>query len=82
MGRCKIPYKTLQDLPDRLRNVLPEHAQEIYRAAFNNAFEEYKNPSKKRSPEDPHEEVCHKVAWAAVKKIYKKGKDGQWIQKK
>ncbi len=29
-----MPYDNLSDLPDSVRNNLPEHAQEIYRAAF------------------------------------------------
>ena len=38
-----MPYKTVDDLPDNVTNVLPKHAQEIYRAAFNNAWDEYKD---------------------------------------
>jgi hypothetical protein len=30
--RGAVPYDSLSDLPDRVRNNLPEHAQEIYRA--------------------------------------------------
>jgi cation transport regulator len=56
-----MPYKKLTALPESVRNNLPRHAQEIYLAAFNNAWEEY------REPEDRHgkasrEEVAHKVA--------------------
>jgi cation transport regulator len=29
-----MPYDKLSDLPDNVRNNLPEHAQEIYRAAY------------------------------------------------
>jgi len=32
-----MPYARLSDLPDSVRDNLPLHAQEIYRAAFNNA---------------------------------------------
>jgi hypothetical protein len=32
-----MPYDKLSDLPDNVRNNLPEHAQEIYRAAYNSA---------------------------------------------
>jgi cation transport regulator len=32
-----MPYDKLSDLPDNVRNNLPEHAQEIYRAAYNPA---------------------------------------------
>ncbi len=32
-----MPYDNLSDLPDSVRNNLPKHAQEIYRAAYNSA---------------------------------------------
>lgn len=74
-----MPYKSLTDLPDPIRNHLPLHAQEIYRAAFNNAWDEYKNPSS-RTEQSSREETAHKVAWAAVKMKYiKKGE--QWTER-
>ena len=60
--------------------MLPAHAQEIYKEAFNSAFEEYKKPEKRRDDDD-REEVAHKVAWAAVKKKYAKGQDEKWHEK-
>jgi len=74
-----MPYQNNKDLPDNVKNNLPDHAQAIYREAFNSAFEEYENP-KKRSKGGSREEVAHRVAWAAVKKKYRKNKD-KWIQK-
>jgi cation transport regulator len=76
-----MPYKTIGDLPDSIRNHLPEHAQEIYREAFNHAWEEYADPQKRRGSAS-REEVTHKVAWAAVKKQYEKDeKTGVWKRK-
>jgi cation transport regulator len=70
-----MPYKTVDELPDSVRHVLPKHAQEIYREAFNSAYEEYKD----RGPEG-REVTAHKVAWAAVKKKYRKDeKTGKWV---
>ena len=66
-----MPYDTLQDLPESVQNVLPKHAQEIYRAAFNNAWDEYEDPDERRG-DASREETAHKVAWAAVKKEYEK----------
>lgn len=66
-----MPYNTNNDLPDSVQHVLPQHAQDIYRSAFNNAWEEYKSPKMRRGNVS-HEEVAHKVAWAAVKKKYHK----------
>ncbi len=61
-----MPYKNLEDLPDRVKNNLPKHAQEIYLKAFDNAWEQYKEPKESRGKES-REETAHKVAWATVK---------------
>lgn len=74
-----MPYQSTSELPDSVKNVLPPHAQEIYLAAFNHAWEEYKSPQKRATPES-REEVAHKVAWAAVKKKYEKVGD-TWEEK-
>lgn len=72
-----MPFKTRNDLPESVRGVLPAHAQDIYKEAFNSAWEEYKDPSERRGDAD-REETAHKVAWSAVKKSYHKGDDGKW----
>jgi cation transport regulator len=69
-----MPYAANEDLPDGVRHALPHHAQDIYRAAFNNAFESY--------ADDPRrEEIAHRVAWAAVKKRYVK-RGAVWVARK
>lgn len=72
-----MPYKSNSDLPDSVKDHLPSHAQEIYRTAFNHAWDEYKDPDKRRGNES-HEEVAHKVAWSAVKDKYEKSESGDW----
>lgn len=74
-----MPYNSLTDLPDPVKEHLPKHAQEIYKEAYNSAWDEYKD-AKKRDGDDSREEVSHKVAWAAVKRSYEK-KDGTWRKK-
>jgi len=74
-----MPYTHLSDLPESVKDNLPKHAQEIYRAAFNNAWDQYKNPSD-RYGDDDRETVAHKVAWSAVKEKYEKY-DGHWVDK-
>jgi cation transport regulator len=67
-----MPYSGTSDLPESVRSHLPERAQEIYVAAFNNAWKEY----------DHDEARSHKVAWAAVKHSYEKNAStGQWHSK-
>lgn len=76
-----MPYKSNSSLPDNVRSVLPAHAQEIYRAAFNHAWDEYKD-DKARRGDVSREETAHKVAWSAVKQSYHKRHDesGQWVE--
>ena len=67
-----MPYDSIRDLPDSVKENIPKHAREIYMAAFNSAWEEY-----------GHQEVrAHKVAWAAVKNDYQKNEEtGKWEKK-
>ncbi|NHM31270.1 ChaB family protein [Neobacillus terrae] len=64
-----MPYKSTENLPESVREHLPDHAKEIFKEAFNAATEEYHD-----------EETAFKVAWSAVKKKYKKGEDGEWVE--
>ena len=60
-----MPYPSNADLPSSVRNHLPEHAQDIYRAAFNHAFAAHAG--------DPRqEEAAHRIAWGAVERSYVK----------
>jgi len=73
-----MPYKSINELPENVRHVLPKHAQEIYKEAFDSAYDQYDKPSERRGDAD-REETAHKVAWSAVKKTgYQKGEDGKW----
>lgn len=70
-----MSYKSNSELPETVRENLPEHGQEIYRKAFNNAWEEYKEPSERKG-DASREEIAHKVAWNAVKEVYEKDSKG------
>lgn len=65
-----MPYKTTSDLPDSVKDNLPAHAQDIYKEAYNSAWDEY----------DHDEERAHCVAWGAVKKSYHKNDNGKWVK--
>ncbi len=75
-----MPYDRINELPEAVREHLPTHAQEIYKEAFNSAWDQYANPDERRGDES-REETSHKVAWAAVKHDYAKGDDGDWHRK-
>jgi cation transport regulator len=75
-----MPYQKISELPESVKDNLPEHAQEIYFAAYNNAWDEYKDPDERRG-DASREETAHRVAWAAVKQKYEK-QNGDWVRKK
>lgn len=67
-----MPYSSNSDLPDRVKSNLPNHAQSIFRRAYNSAHMQNKDYS---------EERLMRIAWGAVKNAgYKKGEDGKWIK--
>jgi cation transport regulator len=71
----------LSDATEKRIDQLPEHAQHIFKKAYAGAIKEYEDPKKRRGGgKEDLEEVAHKVAWAAVKKDYKK-KGDEWIKK-
>ena len=74
-----MPYTQISDLPKSVRDNLPEHAQEIYKEAFNSAWAQYDTPEERRG-QASREEVAHKVAWNAVKQVYEK-QNGKWVRK-
>lgn len=68
-----MPYQTNADLPASVQRHLPDHAQDIYRGAFNHAYADH--------VDDPRrEEIAHRIAWAAVKRFYVKV-GNSWIVK-
>jgi len=68
-----MPYPTNTDLPPALQRRLPAHAQDIYREAFNHAWTQYGEREPWR-----REEIAHRVAWAAVKRRYRRAGE-VWI---
>ena len=62
-----MPYRVISDLPDSVSKALPKGAQELFLKVFNAAYSSYDD-----------EETVFKVAWAAVKKSYKKDSQGKW----
>lgn len=62
-----MPYK-IENPPDRIK-MLPKAAQMIWIAAYNSAHKQYKGDEAK----------ANATAWSAVKKKYKKNKEGKWV---
>jgi cation transport regulator len=66
-----MPYRANADLPPSVRGHLPDHAQDIYREAFNHAYAAH-------AGEADCERRAHMIAWAAVKRSYVKA-DEAWV---
>lgn len=66
-----MPYPSNADLPVPIRHHLPPSAQNLYREAFNHAWDTYADDQRR-------EEIAHRVAWVAVKRQFHKGYDGNW----
>jgi cation transport regulator len=76
-----MPYDTVSELPDSIKDNLPKHAQEIFMKAYNSAWEQYDKPSERRG-KSTREATARRVAWAAVKKKYEKSEStGKWKSK-
>ncbi len=72
-------YETLEDLPDTLKDVLPEEAQKIYLEAYQEAWDAYK-------PEVGGDlgqaGMAHRDAWHAMKQEFiHDEKKGRWYKR-
>lgn len=68
-----MPYASLADLPASIKDALPKHGQEIFRAAFNSAYDET------CEGREDIESCANAIAWTAVKTKYKKT-DDKWVE--
>lgn len=68
-----MPYAMNADLPIAVRRNLPQHAQDIFRATFNAAYDRY-GPGR--------ESTAHRIAWAAVKRSYVQRGMGIWVRRR
>ncbi|WP_013320726.1 ChaB family protein [Gloeothece verrucosa] len=62
-----MAYETVEQIPNDVREKLPEGAQNIFRAAFNSASEDGLN-----------EQEATQVAWNSIRVSYVQGEDGKW----
>jgi len=65
-----MPYASNDDLPPSVRDHLPAHAQDIFREAFNHAWQSHSGD----------EATAFRIAWAAVKRGYRKLGD-VWVRR-
>ena len=68
-----MPYASLADLPTSVKDALPKHGQEIFRAAYNSAYDGT------CADREDREACSNAIAWTAVKTKYKKS-DDKWVE--
>jgi cation transport regulator len=62
-----MQYETVKQLPVTIRDTLPDKAQEIYRKAYNQAWEEFDKEDHRGLNQQG---LAHQQAWGAVKQEY------------
>ncbi|WP_066380951.1 MULTISPECIES: ChaB family protein [unclassified Anabaena] len=65
-----MPYNKIDELPQDIKEQLPEHAQQMFMAAFNSA-----------QRDGMSEQGACDVAWSSVRNEYEQGSDRQWHRK-
>lgn len=65
-----MPYASNADLPQEIRDALPDHAQSIFRRVVNSAL-----------ADGDKESSAFAQAWGAVKQGYEQNKEGEWVAK-
>jgi cation transport regulator len=63
-----MPYTSNDELPPAVANHLPPRAQDIFREAFNHAWQQHGGD----------EVTAFRIAWTAVKRSYRKRGDA-WV---
>ncbi|MDX2214596.1 MAG: ChaB family protein [Oculatellaceae cyanobacterium bins.114] len=65
-----MPYQALDNLPQDIKEHLPQGAQQIFLAAFNSA-----------ESDGLSQDGATQVAWNSVRAEYSQGRDGEWLHK-
>jgi cation transport regulator len=65
-----MAYENLEQLPNEVKEKLPQGAQQIFMAAFNSA-----------SSDGLSDNGAMQVAWNSVKNSYQEGEGGKWEHK-
>jgi len=69
-------YESIAELPDTVRDVLPQEAQETYMEAYNDSWESYEEEATSDLSRDAY---AARDAWTAVKREFTKDEEtGIW----
>lgn len=74
-------YPKNSDLPESIRADLPAHAQDVYRTAFNKAWESYDEPRAVVEVEESRLAMADNAAWAAVNERFYFNELQEWVHR-
>lgn len=72
------PYLELDDLPQSLRNELPEDAQRMYLAVYRRVWETTAMSGERADRE--LDETAHEAAMLEVQRRFERDDEGHWVQ--
>ena len=72
------PYLELDDLPQSLRDELPEDAQQMYLAVYRRVWETTAMSGERADQE--LDETAHEAAMLEVQRRFKRNEESQWVQ--
>jgi cation transport regulator len=78
-GKMRMkPYRTLEELPQSLRNELPENAQRMYLAVYQRVWETAGMGGGRSDGE--RAATAHDAAIFEVQRRFEKDEQGEWVQ--
>lgn len=74
-------YNNNNDLPDDIKKDLPIHARDIFRKAFNEAWQKYEAADEVSNIEESKMNFANKQAWDAVNDRFYKNEYEEWVHR-
>jgi cation transport regulator len=74
-----MPYSNTAQLPKGVQQNLSQAAQEIYRDAYNEAWESCRYAKDRFDTDDSRQVTANRIAWETVKSRCERDMFGRWI---
>lgn len=74
-----MPYINNAQLPKGVQTYLSEAAQEIYRDAYNYAWDNCRYAQDRHDSDDSRQVTANRMAWERVKECCSRDRRGKWI---
>lgn len=74
-----MPYANNAQLPKGVQEYLSQAAQEIYRDAYNYAWENCRYAQDRHDCDDSRQVTANRVAWETVKQRCDRDRRGRWV---